>query len=155
MAIILGNANAQEPKPGDYVPNPRNKKFEGTWTITGGNTHLQITFINKEKILIKGIDVFTDLLEGYITYIKNGDTIIKNSNIIKGGVCNPRININAFGAVFTDPKGRNGKVFANFENKEDLNTLTLNIIPYPNTKYFLNDKRPLRLPEKLILQRVK
>ena len=70
------NIQAQHAKPGDYIKNPRIKKFEGTWKATDSNIDLTIVFNSTERVFVKMVNIYTDYIEGTVSFSENGKRFV-------------------------------------------------------------------------------
>ena len=146
LNLIVKEANSQT-----YKPNPETKKFEGSWHYKAGNIELILELKNYDKFYIKSISAYADVIQGNITYIRNGKTIYENENVIKNGRTGSTMPFELWG-IYKEPNGKRGRLILSFENPNDLTILTLEIIPDKDLPRF--KVSPLKIPEEIILKKV-
>ena len=152
LLFFVIESNAQEKTTVEYMPTPQTKKFEGSWVSEIGSAKLSIKLINYEKFLIKDVNAYADVIEGSISYKKNGKIIYQKEKAIISGRTGPSMPYELWG-IFKDPKGRGGKIILTFNDTKDTNTLNLRLIP---RNHLDSSKYPkIIIPEIIILKRVK
>lgn len=67
-------ACSQNPKKGDYLKDEKLDKFVGIWEASTGKGTIRI-ILKKEKIFIKGMDFYQDMIIGWHVYSKDKKTV--------------------------------------------------------------------------------
>lgn len=145
--VIGQEINAQ-----NYKHTPETKKFEGTWEFKDTNSSISFVLKNYEKLYLKSIPAYMDVIQGNITYIKHGKIIFNNEKVITNGMTGEVMPFELWG-TYREPEGNRGRLILTFKDPTDLNTLNLKIVPGNELKAF---KMPnLKTPEELVLKKVK
>ena len=157
IVIVLTSLStyAQDLKKGDYVPNANNKKFLGTWIYVKNRDTLKIVFEEKKKVLLDRVGVYTDIVEGKISLIKNGKTQIVSANnqfIIDKGMASKN-EPNRMDAFLLDPTGKSAPI--KFELLQNGKLLKYQVeqtegVRTKNQK----DNKVLRIPRTLSLEKL-
>ena len=121
--LYLSNSYAQS----SYKPNPETKKFAGYWQSISDTDTLILKLVNNEKVYFSE-NLYTDVITGYLTFIKNGKMVYQEEQLISKGVNNNAEAFNIFGS-YHEPGGANARLFLSFADHKDLNKLTMNLIP--------------------------
>ncbi len=146
--LYISNSYSQN----NFKPNPETKKFEGTWEFKDSNISISFVLKNYEKLYLKSIPAYMDVIQGNITYIKDGKIIFDNEKVITNEMTGEVMPFELWG-TYKEPKGKRGRLILTFKNPTDLKTLNLMIVPDSELKAF---KVPnLKIPEELILKKVK
>lgn len=110
-----------------YKPNPETKKFAGYWQSISDTDTLILKLVNNEKVYFSE-GLYTDVITGYITFIKKGKTVYQAEQLISMGVNNPTEAFNIFGS-YHEREGANARLFLSFADHKDLNKLTMKLVP--------------------------
>lgn len=153
IIIVSCSVFAQEINNQNYKHNPETKKFEGIWAYK--TTDLSITFVlkNYEKLLLEDSSTYADVVKGNVTYIKNGETIFNNENVLESGRSGAIMPFELWGR-YKEPEGSGGRILFIFADKNDLKTLNVMIVPDPNILKIFKDMPPIKIPLKLILKKI-
>ncbi len=122
LFVLLDKVFAQ-----NYKHNPETKKFAGYWQSTSDTDTLILKLVNNEKVYFSE-GLYTDVITGYITFIKKGKTVYQEEQLISMGVNNLTEAFNIFGS-YHEPKGANARLFLSFADHKDLNKLTMKLVP--------------------------
>jgi hypothetical protein len=152
--VIVIKTGAQEIKVGGYYPNRENKKFEGTWKFADANNNLTIVFVNKERVLLTGFDLYVDKLEGTLTYTKNEIKVIDNQKVISGGSSDkekPYLLL----ASYRDPDSNSlsGRLTVTFPDRKDLKTILVKVTPSEIHIKKFQRNQTLRIPNQFLLKK--
>jgi hypothetical protein len=151
--LCISQLSAQKIKSGDYIPNPINKKFEGTWFLSTKHAELIIVFKNIEKIKPKFLNSYIDQIQGSLTLIKDGKTIENPKAITGFGEYKNSFYI--LNASFSDIDDFSGaRLVFTFPRKNNFNKLQVTATPFNYDGLKVNVK-DLRIPKTFTLKRVK
>ena len=142
------NIQAQHAKPGDYIKNPRIKKFEGTWKATDRDIGLTIVFNSNERVFEKIVNIYTDYIEGTVSFSESGKRVVDGKKIIVNGTSLPDEPYMLH--AYLNEQTRGGNVLVSFPNPKDLDTILI-VYSRGNSKKDISG----RLPREVILKRVK
>ena len=149
IAIITFSCNiqAQHAKTGDYIKNPRIKKFEGTWKAIDSDIDLTIDFNSTERVFVKIVNIYTDYIEGTVSFSENGKSVVDGKKIIVNGTSLPDQQYMLH--AYLNEHARGGNVVVSFPNPKDLDTI---LIVYSRGNSRKDNSG--RLPREVTLKRV-
>ena len=150
-SVIILTINAvlgQDIKQGDYVQNPNNVKFEGTWVAKKGGMQISVVLKNNKKVFVKFAKLYADEIQGEVTYSKNGKKVLNKKSVIINGMSSSAApyKLNAYLNVENQGKGRS--IYISFPNPNDLNTILIT-----NPRRSSIEGADSRLPKEILLKR--